>query len=97
MIKVPENHYRKVLAGAYMKEFIGKPEEDIIKKAVNGSNGEEKSLEYYLGCENIINITIQAFGGMDQKQIGSAGFTFSSMLTYISYEIERLSAFKDRD
>lgn len=91
--KVPENPYRKGLAGMYIQQCMGKPEDEYIKKAVNGSN-EDLSLDYYLGAERIINNTIMVFREMDQKQLKGAGGAFSMMLFYISYEIENRSAFQ---
>ena len=96
MIKVPENPYRKELAGMYMEKLLGKPGDEDIKKAVNGDN-EDLSLDYYLGTERMINNAIQVFRRIDQEQLCGAGFAFSQMLFYISYEIERLSAFRGNE
>ena len=95
-MKVPENPYRKALASVYMERYLGKPEGDIVMKAVNG-NGGERSLDYYVGAERMINNAIQFFMTIDQKELHGAGGAFSAMLSYVSYEIERLSAFKDED
>lgn len=96
MMKVPENHYRKALASIYMEKYLGKPEGDLIKKAVNGKEGE-RSLDFYIGAERMVNNAIQVFITMDEKELHGAGGAFSTMLSYVSYEIERLSAFKDKD
>lgn len=96
MIKVPENPYRKELAGVYMEKYMGKQGDKDIKKAVNGDN-EDLSLDYYLGTERMINNAIQVFRRIDQEQLSGAGLAFSQMLFYISYEIERLSAFRDNE
>ena len=88
-MKVPENPYRKALASLYMEKYLGKPEGDLIKKAVNGKN--EGTLDYYIGAERIINNAMQVFMTVDEKELHSAGGAFSVMLSYVSYEIERLS------
>ena len=94
-MKVPENPYRKALASIFMKKYLGKPEGDLIKKAVNGKN--EGSLDYYIGTEKMINNAIQVFMTIDEKELHGAGAAFSVMLGYVSYEIERLSAFENKD
>lgn len=96
MIKVPENPYRKALAGEYINICMGTPGEDDLKKAVNGDDNN-RSLDYYIGAENMINNAIQVFRTIDQKELKGAGRAFSMMLFYISYEIERLSAFQNED
>jgi len=95
-MKVPENPYRKALTNAYMEKYLGKPEEDAIKKAVNGNEGE-RSLDYYIGAERMINKAIQVFMTIDEKELHGTGLAFSAMLSYVSYEIERLSALKNED
>ena len=94
MTKVPENPYRKALASMYMERYLGRPEGDNIKKAVNGNEGE-RSLDYYVGAERMIDNAIQVFMTLDQRELHGAGAAFSMMLYYVSYEIERLSAFKN--
>lgn len=96
MMKVPENPYRKALASIYMEKYLGKPEGDVVKKAVNG-NRDEMSLDYYIGTERMINNAIQVFMTIDEKELHGAGGAFSIMLSYVSYEIERLSAFQNKD
>ena len=96
MMKVPENPYRKALASMYMEKYLGKPEGDVVKKAVNG-NENERSLDYYIGTERMINKAIQVFRTIDEKELHGAGGAFSIMLSYVSYEIVRLSAFKNED
>ena len=96
MMKVPENPYRKSLASMYMERYLGKPEGDVVKKAVNGNEGE-RSLDYYIGAERMINNAIQVFITIDEKELHGAGGAFSVMLSYVSYEIERLSAFQNKD
>lgn len=96
MMKVPENPYRKALASMYMEKYLGKPEGDVVKKAVNG-NRDEMSLDYYIGAERMINNAIQVFMTIDEKELHGAGGAFSIMLSYVSYEIERLSAFQNKD
>lgn len=96
MMKVPENPYRKSLASMYMERYLGKTEGDVVKKAVNG-NGGERSLDYYIGAERMINNAIQVFITIDEKELHGAGGAFSVMLGYVSYEIERLSAFQNKD
>lgn len=95
-MKVPENPFRPALANMYMETCMGKPEEEIIKKAVNG-NDCDISLDYYIGVERMINNAIQVFRTIDPEQLHGAGGSFSKMLGYVSYEIERLSAFKNED
>lgn len=95
-MKIPENPYRKELAGMYMKLCMGKPGDDDIKMAVNGHN-ENLSLDYYLGTEKMINNAIQVFRTIDEERLNGAGRAFSKMLFYISYEIERLSAFQNEE
>lgn len=99
-MKVPENPYRKVLASMYMEKYLGRPDEDVIKdvikKAVNGDEGE-RSLDYYIGAERMINNAIQVFITIDDKELHGAGGAFSAMLSYVSFEIERLSAFENKD
>lgn len=95
-IKVPENPYRKELAGMYIENFLGKPRDEDIKKIVNGSN-DDLSLDYYVGAERMINKTIQVFRTIDNKHLNGAGGAFSMMLFYISFEIERLSAFQNQE
>lgn len=95
MIKIPENPYRKELASVYIKNFMGKPGDDDIKKAVNGDN-EDLSLDYYVGSEKMINNAIMVLRTIDQEQLHGAGGAFSEMLFYISYEIEIRSAFQDK-
>ena len=95
MMKVPKNPYRKALANMYMEKYLGKPGEDDIKKAVNGEN--EETLDYYIGAERMINNAIQVFRTIDEKELHGAGGAFSMMLGYVSYEIERLSAFKNEN
>lgn len=94
MIKVPENPYRKALASIYVERYMGRPEGDDIKKAVNGDE-DDRSLDYYVGVERMINHAIQVFMTLDQKSLHGAGAAFSMMLYYVSYEIERLVAFND--
>lgn len=96
MSKVPENPYRKVLANMYMENYLGGPGEDDIRRAVNGHD-DGRSLDYYIGAERMINNAIQVFRTMDQKELHGAGVAFSMMLSYVSYEIERLSAFEDKN
>ena len=96
MMKVPENPYRKAMANVYMEKYLGYPEGEVVKKAVNGNEGE-MSLDYYIGAERMINHAIQVFMTVDQKELHGAGGAFSVMLSYVSYEIKRLSAFKDED
>jgi hypothetical protein len=96
MMKVPENPYRKALAGIYMDDYLGRPEGDVVKKAVNGDE-DDRSLDYYVGVERMINYAIDVFRKLDQKELHGSGAAFSMMLYYVSYEIERLSAFKDKD
>ena len=96
MMQVPENPYRKALASMYMEKYLGKQEDDMIKKAVNGNCGE-RSLDYYIGTERMINKAIQVFRTINEKELHGAGGAFSMMLCYVSYEIERLSAFKNVD
>ena len=96
MIKVPENPYRKALASMYINTCMGSPGEDDIKKAVNGDDND-RSLDYYIGAERMINNAIQVFRTLDQKELKGSGRAFSMMLFYISYEIERLSAFQNKD
>lgn len=94
-IKVPENPYRKELAGMYIENFLGKPRDEDIKKIVNGSN-DDLSLDYYVGAERMINKTIQVFRTIDEKHLSGADKAFSMMLFYISFEIERL-AFQNQE
>lgn len=96
MMKVPENPYRNAMASVYMEKYLGTPEGDVVKKAVNG-NDEERSLDYYIGAERMINHAIQVFMVVDEKELHGAGGAFSVMLSYVSYEIVRLSAFKDEN
>ena len=94
MVKIPENPYRKELATAYITEYMGKPGDEDIKKAVNGDD-DDISLDYYIGAEKMINNAIMVFREMDQKQLHGAVRMFSMMLFYISYEIETRSAFQN--
>ena len=94
-MKVPENPYRKALASMYMEKYLGELDGDLIKKAVNGEN--EGTLDYYVGAERMINNAIQVFRTIDEKELHGAGAAFSVMLGYVSYEIERLSAFENKD
>ena len=96
MMKVPENPYRQALAGAFIEKYLGRPEEEGIKRAVNGSEND-RSLDYYIGAERMINNTIQVFRTLNQETLQGAGGAFSMMLSYVSYEIVRLSAFKNDD
>jgi hypothetical protein len=96
MMKVPIDPVRKALANMYMEQHMGKPGDEMIKKLVN-KNDEEKSLDYYIACENILNLTIQVLKSSGQVQLESVTSKFLTMLTYVSYEIERLSAFKEND
>jgi hypothetical protein len=96
MIKVPENPYRKGLAGMYIEQCMGKPGDEETKRAVNGDN-EDLSLDYYLGAERMVNSTIMVFKEMEQKQLHGAGVAFTLMLFYISYEIEKRSIFQCED
>lgn len=96
-MKVPENPYRNALASIYMTKYLGKPEyEDLIKKSVNGDEND-LSLDYYIGAERMINNAIQVFKDLDQEQLDGAGWRFSIMIGYVSYEIERLSTFQNED
>jgi hypothetical protein len=63
---------------------------------VNGDE-DDRSLDYYIGVERMINRAILVFRTLDQEMLHGAGAAFSMMLYYVSYEIERLSAFKDKD
>jgi hypothetical protein len=95
-MKVPENPFRPALANMYMEKCMGKPEEDGIKRAVNG-NESDLSLDYYIGAERMINHAIMVFRTIDHEQLHGAGGAFSKMLGYVSYEIERLSASQNED
>jgi hypothetical protein len=95
-MKVPENPYRKGLAGAYIEQYMGKPGDEDLKKMVNGNN-DDLSLDYYLGAERMINNTILVFRKMNQEQLHGAGRAFSMMLFYISYEIETRSVFQSEE
>ena len=81
MTKVPENPYRKELAGMYMENCLGKPRDEDIKKLVNGNN-DDLSLDYYLGAERMINKAILVFGTIDEKHLSGADKVFSMMLCY---------------
>ena len=94
IMKVPKNLYRKALASMYMEKYLGKSEGELIKKAVNGKN--DGTLDYYIGAERMINSAIQVFRTIDKKELHGAGGAFSMMLGYVSYEIERLSAFENK-
>jgi hypothetical protein len=98
MVKVPENPCRKTQADIYKEKYLGKSkeEEEEIKNAVNGNNGD-LSLDYYIGAERMINNAIQVFMTLDQEELHGAGKAFSMMLSYVSYEIERLSIIKSKD
>lgn len=101
MVKVPENPYRKGLAGMYIENLMGKPDDEGVKKAVNGDN-EDLSLDYFLGAEKMINNAISVFREVDQEQLHGAGREFSMrafamMLFYISYEIETRSIFQNEE
>lgn len=96
MTKVPENPYRNALASMYMEKYLGKSEGYTVKKAVNGDENE-RSLDYYIGVERMINQAIQVFRTIDQEELHGAGRAFSMMLGYVSYEIVRLSAFQNKD
>lgn len=55
------------------------------------------SLDYYIGAERMINNAIQVFMTIDEKELHGAGKAFSVMLSYVSYEIERLTTFKNEN
>lgn len=94
METIPINQLRKTLATIYMEKYMGTPDDEMIKKLVNES-GEERSLDYYIGCETMINLTIQVLSNPEQEQLRGVRSKFTTMLTYVSYEIERLSAFQN--
>ena len=98
MMKVPENPFRKALANMYMENFLGKPKlEDVIKREVNGDM-EDLSLDFYIGMERMISRTISVIKKIDPEKLdGCVSWMYSAMIQYISYEIERLSTFKDED
>jgi hypothetical protein len=96
MLKVPENPYRKSLAGMYIEECVGKPGDEDIKNVVNGNN-EDLSLDYYLGAEKMINHAIMVFREMEKELPHGVGGAFSMMLFYVSYEIETRSAFQSEE
>ena len=96
-MKIPENPFRQALASMYMENYLGKPKfEVLIKKEVNGDM-EDLSLDYYIGMERAISKAITVIQTIDKEKLGAAGWMYSAMIQYISYEIERLSAFKDED
>lgn len=95
-MKIPESPYRKALANMYMENYMGKPAEDSIKGVVNG-NENNMSLDYYIGAERMINNVITVIRTIDEEQLRGADGAFSMMLAYVSYEIERLSVFKNED
>ncbi len=92
--EIPVNSLRRALAGIYMEKYMGTSEEGMIRKLTNGGD-KERSLDYYIGCEYIINLTIQVLSNPDQEQLKGVKSKFTTMLTYVSYEIERLSTFKN--
>ena len=97
MMKVPENPFRKALANMYMENFLGKQKlEDVIKREVNGDM-EDLSLDFYIGMERAISRAISVIKKIDEEKLGPVGWMYSAMTQYISYEIERLSTFKDED
>ena len=93
-MNIPENPYRKAMANLYMERHLGKPEEDAIKKMVNGDDGE-KSLDYYIAAERFISRAMHFLMKCDSQESKDACKMFSMMTTYVSYEIERLSAMKN--
>jgi hypothetical protein len=95
MTKVSENPYRKALANIYIEKYLERPEGDAIKRAVNGNEEDDRSLDFYIGAEKMIGHAIDVFMRLDQKSLHGAGGAFSMMLYYVSYEIERLSAFQN--
>ena len=46
---------------------------------------------------DLLTIIIQVFRTLDEKELDGTDHFFSFMLGYVSYEIERLSAFKNDD
>lgn len=93
-MNVPENPYRKALAVEYMKNCLGKPNEELIKKAVNGDENDV-SLDYYIGVERMINHAIHILRETIGEKHVKEGWLLSAMLFYVSYEIERLTTFKN--
>ena len=98
MMTPPENPYRKALANMYMQNYLGKPKlEDVIKREVNGDM-EDLSLDYYIGMERAISKAVSLVKKIDPEKLDSAiSWMYSAMIQYISYEIERLSTFKNND
>lgn len=68
---------------------------DALRKAVNGGDGESRSLDYYIASERMINNTIQVFITIGNEHLQGAGVAFSNMLCYVSYEIMVLIANKN--
>lgn len=94
-MKIGIDPVRKALANMYMELYMEKQDDGMIKKLVNGSD-EDRSLDYYIGCENVLNLTIQVLSNHDQEQqLSGIRSKFTTMLTYVSYEIERLSTFEN--
>lgn len=96
-MKVPENPFRQALANMYMENYLGKPGiENIIKKEVNGDM-EDLSLDFYIGMERAMTRIVTVLKKMGKQVPGNVEWMYSAMIQYISYEIERLSTFKDND
>ena len=96
-MKVPENPFRKAMANLYIERHMGKPEDEGIKKAVNGDNEEIKSIDYYIAAERFISRAIEALKQSETKECQGAAIAFTMMATYVSYEIERLIALEDNN
>lgn len=92
-MNVPENPFRAGLAEMYMKKImVDNKFNEAIRKAVNGEDGESRSLDYYIASEIMINNTIQVFMTIKKEHLNGAGVAFSNMLGYVSYEILALTA-----
>lgn len=81
---------RTVLAEQYLKHIHGTPREDYIKQIVKSD--ESTDLKYFLGAEQM---TLKAMTQLTElKAPPNIMLVWSQILAYISYEIERLTAFK---
>jgi hypothetical protein len=102
-VEVPENPMRAFLAEVYIEKIMGDTEtHQITKEAVNGGDGESRSLDYYIAYERVLNSMIRTVmiplgketkeKGITITSINGVSTVFADMLGYISYEIMTLSA-----
>lgn len=84
---------RSELANQYIKHVQGQRADKLIKFMI-GAN-EPKSLDYYLGAEKITIGTIKQLQQISAPE--SVMFVWCQILSSISYEIERISAFEGKE